>query len=193
LRSGMMQYGLRCTEGPMLRGDDGDVGTAFRYDVRFATDTITEASWDSAHQLGNVPAPQPAKSGEMLHVENLPENTRYFFALKTEDESGNWSGLSNVLSTTTLLATGLLEIVTSRCVTFMMLVWIDDEYMGQYSNELTNYEPITFEVLAGHHTLHAQADIVVNDSSYCWIKDFVISEGQRSAVLVLDCFGAACP
>jgi hypothetical protein len=174
-------------------GDDGDAGTAFRYDIRIANDTITEASWDSARQLPDVPAPKHAGSGEHYCAENLLENTRYFYALKTVDESGNWSGLSNVPSVTTLPAMGLLEIVTTRCMVFMLSIFIDDDYMGSYSNEHVNDQAIAIEVALGSHTLYAQANIVVADTSYCWTKDFTIVEGQRSAVLVLDCIGASCP
>ena len=174
-------------------GDDGDAGTAFKYDIRCDTDTITEASWNLAGRLSGEPAPIAANSYQEFHIEYLPENTRFFFALKTEDENGNWSALSNVPSATTLPTTGLLEIVTTRCVDFLLLIWIDDSYAGSYANNLINNQPITLEVPLGSHTLDARANIVVADTSYCWTRDFVISEGQRSAVLVLDCIGAACP
>ena len=174
-------------------GDDGDAGTAFKYDIRCDTDTITEASWNLAGRLTDEPAPIPANSFQELHIEYLPENTRYFFALMTEDENGNWSALSNVPSATTLPTTGLLEIVTTRCVDFQLFIWIDDHFAGSYPNNFINNQPIAIEVPLGSHTLDARANIVVADTSYCWTRDFVISEGQRSAVLVLDCIGAACP
>jgi len=174
-------------------GDDADEGTAYRYDIRYDTDSITVASWDSAEQVTNEPAPNAASHLEVFPVEGLAENTRYFFALKTEDESHNWSGLSNVPSATTLPATGLLEVVTARCVVFSLLMWIDGHYVGSFGNDLPNDQPITIEVPLGGHTLYAKANIVVSDTSYCWTKGFVISERQESAVLVLDCIGAACP
>ena len=170
-------------------GDDGDVGTAFKYDIRCDPDTITEASWSHADQLSNEPAPIQANSSQELHIEYLPENTRYFFALKTEDENGNRSALSNIPSATTLPATGLLEIVTARCLVCMLHIFIDNVFMGSYSNNLINDQPIAIEVPLGSHTLEAYANI---DTSYCWTKDFTITEGQRSAVLVLDCIGAIC-
>ena len=82
-------------------GDDGGSGTASVYDLRYWNTTITEANWDSALQVANEPTPSVAGTAETLTVAGLNENTAYFFALKTADEIPNWSGLSNVVSTST--------------------------------------------------------------------------------------------
>ncbi len=82
-------------------GDDGSSGTASVYDLRYYTSAITEANWDSTVQVANEPSPSVAGTVETLTVAGLNENTAYFFALKTADEVPNWSGLSNVVSTST--------------------------------------------------------------------------------------------
>jgi len=77
-------------------GDDGGVGTAVTYDIRYSTSNITEASWSSATQVANEPSPQPAGSQETFIVGGLQANTTYYFAIKTADEVPNWSNLSNI-------------------------------------------------------------------------------------------------
>jgi hypothetical protein len=83
-------------------GDDSSQGTAAAYDIRYATFAITEANWDSASQVSGEPAPQPAGSQQSHTVTGLNSNTTYYFAIKTADEVPNWSGLSNVVTATTL-------------------------------------------------------------------------------------------
>ena len=82
-------------------GDDGSVGTAAQYDVRYSTSAITANNWNSATQVTGEPAPKVAGSAESFTINNLTANTTYYFAVKTADEATNWSGLSNVVSVTT--------------------------------------------------------------------------------------------
>jgi len=77
-------------------GDDGDVGTASQYDIRYATSPITEGSWDDATECQGEPAPQVAGSTETFTVTSLLPETTYYFALKTADEAPNWSPMSNI-------------------------------------------------------------------------------------------------
>jgi len=83
-------------------GDDGADGTASFYDIRYYTAPITEANWNSATHVTGEPAPQPSGSDESFTVTGLSESTEYYFAIKVGDEVPNWSGLSNVVSATTL-------------------------------------------------------------------------------------------
>ncbi|MFH2049543.1 MAG: FG-GAP-like repeat-containing protein, partial [bacterium] len=82
-------------------GDDGDQGTATTYDSRYSTSTITSENWSSATQATGEPSPQQAGTTETFTVTGLSQNTTYYFAIKTADEVPNWSGLSNIVSTTT--------------------------------------------------------------------------------------------
>jgi hypothetical protein len=77
-------------------GDDSSFGTAFQYDIRYDTVVVTEDNWFQAEQVVDEPVPQIAGSNQMQLVENLSMNTTYYFALKSADDSGNVSGLSNV-------------------------------------------------------------------------------------------------
>jgi len=82
-------------------GDDGVLGSATAYDLRFDLAPITDLTWASAMVAGGLPAPTGAGTLQGAAVPGLTPSTTYFLALKSVDDAGNWSGLSNVLSTTT--------------------------------------------------------------------------------------------
>lgn len=78
-------------------GDDGVVGVASRYDLRYSLDPITNSNFSSAAQVPNVPKPSTAGTREKVVVGGLTPSTLYYFAIKTADKAGNWSALSNVV------------------------------------------------------------------------------------------------
>lgn len=81
-------------------GDDLTSGSASSYDLRYSPMPIGLSNFSIA---GTVPtsAPQQAGSAESATINNLLCETEYFFVLKSEDEAGNPSGLSNLSSVTT--------------------------------------------------------------------------------------------
>ncbi len=85
-------------------GDDSLTGTATQYDLRYSTSAITASNFAGATRWSSMPAPAPAGTREAVTVTGLAPNTTYYFALKTADEVPNWSGISNVISRTTLAA-----------------------------------------------------------------------------------------
>jgi len=97
-------YNTAMTVSWIAPGDDGSIGTATTYDLRYSTSTITDVNWSSATQVFGEPMPSAAGSSESMAVYGLSENTTYYFALKTSDKVPNESGLSNVpsLATTTI-------------------------------------------------------------------------------------------
>lgn len=76
-------------------GDDGNVGTAARYQLRYTTGSLTEETWAQADSMAVTFAPYPAGQREELLVRDLASGTDYEFGLKTVDEAGNLSPLSN--------------------------------------------------------------------------------------------------
>ena len=78
-------------------GDDGTEGTASVYDVRYSLEPITDANFLSAARVMTVPKPAASGARQRLKVEGLLPDRPYFFGLKTMDEAGNWSALSNVV------------------------------------------------------------------------------------------------
>lgn len=84
-------------------GDDGDRGTASSYDVRYASEPITEENWESASRADGEPAPSVAGETEVYILRGLDPDSDYYFAIKAADEELNWSGLSNSTSARTKL------------------------------------------------------------------------------------------
>ena len=78
-------------------GDDGSIGTATAYQVRVSKAPITLGSWGGANVVGPAPVPLPSGKRQGLTVRGLSTDTTYYFAMRTMDNAGNWSGLSNVL------------------------------------------------------------------------------------------------
>lgn len=85
-------------------GDDSLVGTAAQFDIRYSTTLITAANFGSATAVSGVPAPAAPGTLQNFTVTGLAPSTQYWFAMKTADDVANWSGLSNVVSKTTLAA-----------------------------------------------------------------------------------------
>ncbi len=83
-------------------GDDGRAGRATRYDIRYATSPIDEATWEQAWWVAQALVPRYSGVGENLIVTGLEAETTYYFAVKAADEQDNFSGLSNVASGATL-------------------------------------------------------------------------------------------
>jgi hypothetical protein len=89
-------------------GDDGNVGRASQYDIRYSrsgiagTDTLTW--WNQASQCSGEPVPQQAGATETFTVAGLLASTTYYFMIRTADEVPNWSGFSNVAVKTTTAA-----------------------------------------------------------------------------------------
>ncbi|MEZ5358239.1 MAG: fibronectin type III domain-containing protein [Candidatus Zixiibacteriota bacterium] len=82
-------------------GDDGAVGTATTYDIRYSTSLITSANFNAATAVTGEPSPQAAGNLESFTVTGLNPSTQYYFAIKAADEVPNWNTMSNVVSTTT--------------------------------------------------------------------------------------------
>jgi len=83
-------------------GDDGSLGTASAYQVRYSPSPIGEANFASATLWPTPPAPAPAGTPQSTTVTGLAFGTHYYFAIKAYDEFGNASAISNPATGTTL-------------------------------------------------------------------------------------------
>lgn len=84
-------------------GDDSTTGRATAYDLRWSrTPIVTVADHAAATSVAGLPAPSPAGSPETYTVGGLLPGTEHWFALRTVDERGNVSILSNVVRAVTL-------------------------------------------------------------------------------------------
>jgi hypothetical protein len=83
-------------------GDDGTIGTATSYDIRYSTAAITTANWGSATVLTGEPAPAASGTQQTFTINGLTPSRTYYVAMRATDDAGNVSGLSNVPTATTL-------------------------------------------------------------------------------------------
>ncbi|MFZ1682752.1 MAG: fibronectin type III domain-containing protein [Candidatus Zixiibacteriota bacterium] len=90
-------------------GNNGMVGQATAYDIRYSTVPITDANWALATKVTSPPVPKPAGNRELLKINGLLPGITYYFALKTADSKPNWSSLSNnaVKTTCTGICAGM--------------------------------------------------------------------------------------
>ena len=80
-------------------GDDGGVGTADRYDLRCASDTL--AGWAAMQPVATPSRPRSPGQTESAMVSGLAPATAYALELRVADEVPNWSAASNRLITRT--------------------------------------------------------------------------------------------
>ena len=78
-------------------GDDSLSGVAAGFDLRYSTLPLTSATFALGTPAGNLPTPGPPGSTQSVTVAGLQGNTTYYFAIKTVDDRGNWSGISNIV------------------------------------------------------------------------------------------------
>jgi hypothetical protein len=102
-------------------GNDGTVGRATSYDIRYSTtNIINDADFESAIKVDKVPVPQIAGSTEHVEIIGLDASTLYYFAIKTLDEAPNTSGMSNILSESTFAGSA----VNAGDVVINELMWM---------------------------------------------------------------------
>ncbi len=78
-------------------GDDGIVGRAASYELRVSTAVINDANWSAACVVPGVPIPGMSGFRENYLVRNLSRGVTYYFAIRSTDDQGNQSPLSNVV------------------------------------------------------------------------------------------------
>ena len=140
-------------------GDDGNGGTAFRYDVRFSEEPILfMEDFYAAQQAVGEPTPASAGNTQQFTVTGLGDSTHYFLALITLDEVLNPSGLSNVVEATTLMAVDIVPpsrvadlVAVSATAISVALEWTapgDDDRVGTASSYDIRYATTPIETQA---------------------------------------------
>lgn len=77
-------------------GEDFYTGIAYRYELRYSTERTDLETWSGGSAVANMPDPDSAGARQSVVVSALSEGTTYYFALKTQDNSENWSPVSNI-------------------------------------------------------------------------------------------------
>ncbi len=77
-------------------GDDGSQGFAARYIIKQSESPIDAANFNTAASVYHNRNIKPAGQTESITVTRLQPGTRYYFALKVQDEAENFSSMSNL-------------------------------------------------------------------------------------------------
>ena len=85
-------------------GDDADSGRADHYIIRYSADSLFDSNWEWASFAPNPPLPLDAGSEQSYIMSGLENGRRYFVGIKTSDDAGNISPLSNIAA---VFASGL--------------------------------------------------------------------------------------
>ena len=78
-------------------GDDGDVGVADHYEIRYSLYLITESNWEEATELVTPPTPASPGTQQSYEITGLIAGEAYYFGITTYDAVGWESQLSNVV------------------------------------------------------------------------------------------------
>jgi len=91
------------TVGWTAPGDDDASGRATSYDLRYSTVPDTVANWweEWTDIVADPPLPSDAGTPESYALSGLKSATTYYIGLRSTDESGNSSTISNVLEAAT--------------------------------------------------------------------------------------------
>ncbi len=76
-------------------GDDGNEGTALRYEIRYNESEINEDNWIISGEIDNEIVPDTAGTLENITISNFPIQVSYYFAIRAFDEEDNSSPISN--------------------------------------------------------------------------------------------------
>ncbi len=79
-------------------GRDSLFGQAARYDLRYSAQMITTENFLLATAAPNMPVPAGPGSRETYVLDGLPAGVTCYLAIKTADQAGNWSAMSNVIA-----------------------------------------------------------------------------------------------
>lgn len=82
-------------------GDDGAVGAAAEYELRYATVPLDSLNFTTGTLVPGLPAPSAAGAAESCRVAGLAFDSAYWFAVRARDEHGQASRLAGAISART--------------------------------------------------------------------------------------------
>ncbi|HBC46463.1 MAG TPA: hypothetical protein DCZ43_05405, partial [candidate division Zixibacteria bacterium] len=77
-------------------GDDGNFGMANHYVIKYSNAPINDTNWDSASEVADPPAPIEPGQDQSFTLTGLYAGQFYYMGIKSYDEAGNASPLSNI-------------------------------------------------------------------------------------------------
>jgi hypothetical protein len=182
-------------------GDDGTIGQASSYDIRYRTVAITLTDtttwWNAATAVTGEPVPGVSGASDSMRVRGLNPASTYYFIIRAADEVPNWSGFSNVAVKSTtgdLIAPGTVAdlSVTGTTATSVSVRWTapgDDGTTGTATSYDVRYS--TTAITSSNWATATQASGEPTPGAAGTIQNFTISglAGSRTyyvAVRAMD-------
>ncbi len=154
-------------------GDDGWGGMATKYTIKYATYNITVDNFDSVTDVKERNVTVSGGNPDSETITGLASDTLYYFAIKTEDEIPNVSGISNIATAIIREDTlpsrqpaGLKGILSVDGKT-MTITWsgATKNEDGTTCTDLAGYNIYRASVVDGEYTL---VDFVAEGGSLVW-------------------------
>jgi hypothetical protein len=79
-------------------GDDSTFGRADHYAIKYSVTPIDDSNWNQADSVADPPVPVDGGQPQTFLVTGLYPGAFYYLAIKTYDEAGNVSPISNIAS-----------------------------------------------------------------------------------------------
>ena len=189
-------------------GNKANKGTAQRYDIRYSEQPIDESNWDGCALADVTIYPRKAGEWERFQVNELEMSKTYYFAIKTINEAGLVSDISNIVSATAespgipdeVTVSNLIDLQEAidsapeagRIITLAKGTYQQTErIMIQYKNNITiqgetdNYDD-TVLIGPGINDESMYMNMKVISSSYCTIKNLTLQDSYYHAVQIAD-------
>jgi len=154
-------------------GDDGWLGMATKYIIKYATYTITTDNFDSVVDVKERNVTVSGGNPDSETITGLASDTLYYFAIKTEDEVPNISGISNIATAIIREDTlpprqpaGIKGILSEDGKT-MTISWsgVTKNEDGTACEDLAGYNIYRASIVDGEYTL---VDYVDKGASLMW-------------------------
>ena len=154
-------------------GDDEWVGMATKYIIKYATYNITIDNFDSVVDVKERNVTVSGGNPDSQTITGLASDTLYYFAIKTEDEVPNVSGISNIATAIIVEDTlpprqpaGIKGILSADGKT-MTISWsgVSKDEDGTACEDLSGYNIYRASVVDGEYTL---VDSVAQGESLVW-------------------------
>lgn len=165
-------------------GDDGSVGTALRYELKYSNSgpIDTEEAYAQAVLAPQQPGvPSAAGSPESFTITGLAPHVPFYVALRAVDLGGNASALSNALFGIPSKAASVLTLaappVVGRGVTYSVIVVVTDE-----AGVPVPGVPVTLRVVSGASAVQGPATVTSLETGLAKFMVAAAAADERTAL-----------
>ncbi|KAA3631148.1 MAG: hypothetical protein DWP97_13830 [Calditrichaeota bacterium] len=116
------------TVGWQAPGDNDSVGQATTYDIRYQIWEMNNGNFKNCLLTDSTISPAPSGQHQSLTITGLSANRQYYVAVKSTDEVGNKSDISNIVSGTTIP-------IFAEPVLYSTTVAIREIFSGDFDND----------------------------------------------------------